>query len=100
MDLETKTIDAANNREIRQAFDDLAREFDAFRSANDERLAAMEKRSADVVTDEKVERINQALTEQKRALDERVLAAQRPAIGGEKKSLAPQIRERKAAFDR
>ncbi|HVZ90905.1 MAG TPA: phage major capsid protein [Rhizomicrobium sp.] len=100
MELETKTIDAANNREIRQAFDDLAREFDAFKQANDERLGEIEKRSADVVTEDKVERINQALTEQKRALDELVLASQRPAIGGERKSFSPQLRERKAAFDR
>jgi HK97 family phage major capsid protein len=100
MELETKTIDAANNREIRQAFDDLAREFDAFKAANDERIAQMEKRSADVVTEEKVERIDRALAEQKRLLDELVLASQRPAIGAERKSLPPQTRERKAAFDR
>ena len=49
--------------------------FDAFKGANDERLAALEKRSADVVTDEKVDRINRALDEQKRALDELTLAA-------------------------
>ena len=100
MELETKTIDAANTREIRQAFDDLAREFDAFKQANDERLAQMEKRSADVVTEEKVERLNQALTEQKRALDALTLDAARPIIGGERKAQPYQARERKQAFDR
>ena len=40
---------------------------------------------ADVVTDEKVDRINAALDEQKRALDELTLAAARPALGGEYK---------------
>ena len=61
MELETKTMDAANNREIKQAFDEFLRAFDAFKGANDERLEALEKRSADVVTDEKVDRINRAL---------------------------------------
>ena len=46
----------------------------------------LEKRSADVVTEEKVDRINRALDEQKRALDELTLAAARPIIGGERKA--------------
>ncbi len=100
MELETKTLDAASNREIRQAFDDLAREFDAFKQANDERLAQMEKRSSDVITEEKVDRINRALDEQKRALDELTLQAARPIIGGERKAAPYQTRERKQAFDR
>jgi HK97 family phage major capsid protein len=100
MELETKTMDTANTREIRQAFDDLAREFDAFKQANDERLAQMEKRSADPITEEKVDRINQALTEQKRALDALTLEAARPIIGGERKAAPYQVRERKQAFDR
>ena len=100
MELETKTMDAANNREIKQAFDDFLREFDAFKQANDERLAQMEKRSSDVVTEEKVDRINRALDEQKRALDELALQSARPIIGGERKAAPYQTRERKQAFDR
>ncbi|HVV65992.1 MAG TPA: phage major capsid protein [Rhizomicrobium sp.] len=101
MDLETKASQGAYDaRDINEAFTELRRDFEALKQSNDERLAEIEKRSADVVTEEKVERINQALTEQKRALDELVLAAQRPAIGGERKSASPQLRERKAAFDR
>ena len=93
-------MDAANNREIKQAFDDFLREFDAFKQANDERLAQMEKRSSDVVTEEKVDRINRALDEQKRALDELALQSARPIIGGERKAAPYQTRERKQAFDR
>ena len=100
MELETKTMDAANNREIKQAFDEFLREFDAFKQANDERLAQMEKRSSDVVTEEKVDRINRALDEQKRALDELALQSARPIIGGERKAAPYQTRERKQAFDR
>jgi HK97 family phage major capsid protein len=100
MELETKTIDAANNREIKQAFDEFLRAFDAFKGANDERLDALEKRSSDVVADEKVDRINRALDEQKRALDELTLQSARPIIGGERKQAPYQVRERKQAFDR
>ena len=98
MELETKTADAGG--EIKHAFDDFLRAFDAFKGANDERLAALEKRACDVVTEEKVERINRALDEQKRALDELVLAAQRPAFATERKAEPRAARERKAAFDR
>ena len=100
MELDTKASTAPEGREIKEAFDDFLRAFDAFKGANDERLAALEKRSADVVADEKVERIGRALDEHKRALDELTLAAQRPALGGERKAAPYQTRERKQAFDR
>jgi len=67
MELESKAV---TNPEIKDAFDEFLRAFEAFKSANDERLAQLERRSADVVTEEKVDRINRALDEQKRALDE------------------------------
>lgn len=101
MELDTKAFTTPDNREIKDAFDEFLRAFDAFKGANDERLAALEKRSADVVADDKVERINRALDEQKRALDELTLAAQRPLLGtGERKQAPYQTRERKQAFDR
>jgi len=95
MELETKAV----TPEIRDSFDEFLRAFESFKGANDERLTALERRSADVVTDEKVERINRALDEQKRVLDDLTLAASRPALGGERKSPRETI-ERKAAFDR
>jgi len=100
MDLETKAT-LPQDREIKDAFDEFLRAFDSFKSANDERLSQLERRSADVVTEEKVDRINAALSEQKRTLDELQLASARPALGGEYKA-APEreTRERKAAFDR
>jgi len=100
MDLETKTYDTQQAGDVRALFDEWMRSFDAFKQANDERLAALEKRSADVVSEDKVERINQALTEQKRALDELVLAGQRPQLGHERKAHPLADRERKQAFDR
>jgi HK97 family phage major capsid protein len=61
----------------------------------------IEKRSADIVTEEKVDRINRALDEQKRIIDDLALAAARPAMGGETKIANDRAtRERKSAFDR
>jgi len=96
MELESKAL---TNPDIKDSFDDFLRAFEAFKSANDERLAQLERRSADVVTEEKVDRINRALDDQKRTLDELTLAAGRPAIGGEKKA-SPAACEGKAAFER
>ena len=95
MDLETKAI----TPEIKTAFDDFLSAFEAFKQANDERLAGLETRAGDVVSEEKVDRINRALDEHKRLLDELTLAASRPAVAGERKA-APQPREAKAAFER
>jgi HK97 family phage major capsid protein len=95
MDLETKAI----TPEIKNAFDDFLAAFDSFKQANDERLAELETRSADVVTEEKVDRINRALDEHKRVLDDLQLASARPIVGSEKKA-APQAREQKMAFER
>jgi HK97 family phage major capsid protein len=98
MELESKAL---TSPDISSAFDEFLRAFEAFKSANDERLGELEKHSADVVTEEKVDRINKALDEHKRVLDELTLASARPAIGGanERKS-APAAREAKAAFER
>lgn len=73
--------------EIKAAGDDiiadLNRSFSAFREANDERLAQIESRmGADVVTEEKLARIDQALDETKSKLDRLTLDAARPRIGG------------------
>ena len=57
--------------ETKVAFGDMMQAFAAFREANDERLAQIEARmSADVVTSEKVDRINRAVDEAKARLDE------------------------------
>ena len=95
MEYETKAV----TPEIKDAFDDFMRAFESFKDANDERLTALERRSTDIVADEKVERINRALDDHKRVLDDLTLAASRPALGIEKKT-PREASERKAAFDR
>ena len=80
--------------------DDVMRLFEDFKSANDERLDEIERRSADVVTDDKVERINAALT---RRLDDLALKSARPSLGSpagrESAAVTADAIEHKAAFD-
>ncbi len=72
------------------SYDDVLHAFEAFKDANDDRLSQIEKRmSADVLTQEKVERIN-------KAIDELTLKSRRPTLAGEIK-LEPS--EHKKAFD-
>jgi HK97 family phage major capsid protein len=67
-----------------QAFDDFARAFEAFKDTNDARLGQIETRlSADVVTDEKLARIDQALDDAKRRIDRYALDRARPPLGGD-----------------
>ena len=101
MELESKAVSAPpQSLEVKEAFEDFLRAFEGFKAANDERLAGLERRSGDVLSEEKVERINRVLEEQKQKIDELTLAAARPALGGERKADTRELREKKAAFDR
>jgi HK97 family phage major capsid protein len=94
--LETKS---ASDGDLGAAFDGFMRAFEAFKEANDERLGQIERRmSADVITAERVDRINRALDEHKRVVDELALKSSRPHLGGPapRSLAAPQ---HKAAFD-
>ena len=75
-DLETKDGDI--DKEIKKAISDLGTGFDEFKSANDARLKAIEKKgSADVLVEEKVAKIGEQLdklTEAKAALEKRLEA--------------------------
>jgi HK97 family phage major capsid protein len=82
--LETKVAGTA------ASYDDVLNAFDAFKEANDERLVQIEKRmSADVITSEKVDRIN-------KAVDELTLKARRPSMAG---AAVNEPSEHKKAFD-
>ncbi|MDR3373171.1 MAG: phage major capsid protein [Ancalomicrobiaceae bacterium] len=83
------------------AYAEFMYQFEAFKADNDRRLAEIERRgSADVVTVDKVDRLEQVMTEQKRQMDELVLKQARPRLSGD----APALRsaaglEHKAAFE-
>jgi HK97 family phage major capsid protein len=92
--LETKS----NGSEVAEAFGEFMHAFEEFKSANDDRLAQLETRmGADVITIEKVDRINAAIDDQKRVLDAFVTKSMRPPLGGETRKLASP--EHAAAFD-
>lgn len=84
---------------VTAAFAEFMTAFEAFKEANDERLGEIEEKlTSDVVTRDKVERINKAIDEQSRLLDELVLKKRPPALerpGRDDAGLA----EHKAAFE-
>ncbi len=81
------------------AIDDLMRSFEAFKETNDRRLDEIERRqSADVLTAEKLDRIDRALDEHKRIVDELALKSARPALTGSAPRATIAL-QHKAAFD-
>ncbi len=80
-------------------FEEFMRAFEAFKEANDERLAGIERRGAtDPVVTDKLARIDSALDETKRSIDQMVLKQARPAIGGGTACTSAAIAH-KTAFD-
>lgn len=76
MNIETASLSAAEDPQNRQALDTMMSAFEAFKQANDERLAELEARqAADVLLEEKVDRLNTRLGDLH-------AAAQRPPLGG------------------
>jgi HK97 family phage major capsid protein len=68
------------NGDVKAAMRDFLTAFESFKTANDERLAAIEKKKEDALLSDKVERISKALTDQKSAIDRMALMNARPAI--------------------
>ena len=88
----------ATSPEARAALADVLSAFESFKAANDQRLAAIETKRADVLLEEKVGRIDEAVGRAQDRLDRLMADLRRPDLGGD----APLARvdERKAAFDR
>jgi len=99
--LEHKSASSVSTVEMAQAVDGFMHAFEAFKNTNDERLAQIERQvSADVVTTEKMNRIDHALDEQKRIVDEFVLKAKRPQLSGKSSATwSPAAFEHKQAWD-
>lgn len=73
----------------------MAAAFEAFKETNDERLAQVERKGADVVTSDKLARIEAALDANQRRMDDLVLKGQRPGLG----SRVLAVSEHKSAFN-
>lgn len=68
--------------DIAAEFDEFMQAFEAFKATNDERLASIEKRvPADIVTTDKLDRINRALDEHKRCVEDLTRKSSRPPLG-------------------
>lgn len=87
--------------ELRDAFGEFLSAFEQFKDANDDRLSQIEKRmSSDVVTTDKVDRINSAMDEQKRRMDDLFLKSSRPGRGfGSAGMLSHSALEHKRAWE-
>ncbi len=73
--------------------------FAAFRETNDERLAQIGRRmGADVLTQEKLARIDRTLDETKRRLDAQAMQGARPLLAREERDVGFSVREHKSAF--
>jgi len=85
---------------VTAAFDEFMEAFEAFKEVNDRRLGEIEQKlSADVVTRDKVDRINRVMDDQKKVLDQLVLKKARPQLGGDGGEMSAEAIEHKAAFD-
>jgi HK97 family phage major capsid protein len=91
-----------SSAEVSAAFEAFNRAFGEFRDTNDRRLAEIETRlSADVVTEEKLARIERGMDQAQARLDQLTLKSRRPALGGEPyDQTAIATAEHKTAFDR
>lgn len=90
---------AANAAAFEDRFYDFMHGFEEFKRGNDERLKQIEKRgAADVVTEDKVERLNQALDGAKAALDRMTLERSRPQLEGGRPELGDEYKDAFAAY--
>ncbi|MDF2813412.1 MAG: phage major capsid protein, partial [Microvirga sp.] len=94
--VETKST----SHDVASAFEDFARAFEAFKDTNDTRLGEIETRlTSDVVTDEKLTRIDAALDDAKKRIDRFTLERSRPPLGVTSDAPRdPAQAEHKAAF--
>jgi HK97 family phage major capsid protein len=97
-EIETKAA-SGSSEDVALAFDEFMRAFEAFKATNEERIGQIEKRlSADVLTIEKLDRINNAIDEHKAIVDELALKSARPQLGASTFRSTSTL-QHKAAFE-
>jgi HK97 family phage major capsid protein len=96
--LETKSAPDTDH-DVNAACGEVMRAFEAFKETNDDRLSQLERRSsADPVTTDKLARIDRALDDTKRIVDDLALKSARPHLGGPAARATSSL-QHKAAFD-
>lgn len=84
----------------KQAYDEFARNFEHFKQENDDRLSRIEKGlPVDVLTEEKLARLDAALDRTQALAEDLQLKARRPALGVSGDHPEPASREHKQAFN-
>ena len=92
----------AGSPEARLLVGEMLAAFEAFKDANDQRLAAIERRAADGLLEEKVARIDQAVSQAQARLERIGAEARRPMLGDPStasRSPSPFHGEEKSAWD-
>ena len=105
-DIETKGRQFAgkaasgSSDDVAIAFDEFMRAFEAFKATNEERLQQIEQQlTEDVVTTEKLERINRALDQHQAAVDQLTLKSARPQLGGSAIRSSGALLQPRCAFE-
>lgn len=99
---ETKAHQTPYDGEVTEAFDEFMHAFEDFKSTNDQRLSELEgKMTTDVLTEEKLERLNQAITDNQHKIEKLILKNRRPVFTGARQTetLSPVAIEHKSAFE-
>src|SRR5690349_6799904 len=97
----TEAVDGLENKAggVEGMFGEFMQAFEEFKRTNDGRLKELEKRgSADVLTEQKVERLNQALDSAKAAIDRASLERARPRLEGGRSDAGDEYKEAFAAY--
>ena len=95
-ELETKAV----TQDVAIAFDEFMHAFETFKETNDARLDELERRgSADVLTNEKLARIDRALDEHKQIVEDLTLKSRRPHLGNGASATSGVALQHKNAFE-
>ena len=92
--------ESATSPDLTEAFEEFMVAFEAFKSTNDTRLEDLEAKGAgDVLLDEKLDRLNATLDDQKKRIDKLTIKAARPKLSGAAAFENGDATLHKAAFD-
>ncbi len=97
-DLEVKAhVGDKSHADMAGLFDDFMSAFEELKSTNDQRLRAIEEKRSDVLLDEKLDRLNNAMDRQQSAMDSFYAKQARPALSSGNVELSDDA-EYKSAF--
>jgi HK97 family phage major capsid protein len=99
--LETKDV-ASLVPEIKEQFISFQRTFEEFKATNEDRLKGVQKKFDDVVTQEKLERVNTGLDsvkDQIKTLQDEIIKAKRPVMNSKGEEISAERKEHSEKFE-